>query len=188
MLRHRAPLAQLSRADELSAIDAPGLRVVAVENRGFVLVQGDPEDPLLHRAMREQIGVAVPGPQCASIGGEYALLWMAPGQWLLEAPATRAATAQSALIARLGAAFASISDISDAFACFDVSGEVATDVLMTGCSLDLRPDAFFDGRVARSVFAGVPVIIWKTDNSRRFRCLVDRGFAEHIWSWLANAR
>ena len=187
MLEHRAPLAQLSRADELSAIDAPGLRVVAVENRGFVLVQGDPEDPLLQRAMREQIGVVVPGPRCASIGGEYALLWMAPGQWLLEAPAARAATAQAALVARLGSAFA-VSDISDAFACFDVSGDVAADVLMTGCSLDLRPDAFFDGRVARSVFAGVPVIIWKTDNSRRFRCLVDRGFAEHTWSWLANAR
>ena len=178
MLEHRTPLAQLSRANELSAIDATGMRVAAVGNRGFVLVQGDPEDPLLHRAMREQIGVAVPGPQCASIGGEYVLLWMAPGQWLLESPAARAASVQVALVARLGAAFAVVSDVSDAFACFDVSGDVALDVLMTGCSLDLRPDAFSDGRVARSAFAGVPVII----------CLVDRGFAEHVWSWLANTR
>lgn len=186
MLEHRAPLAQLARPHGSSTIDAPGLRVVAVENRGFVLIQADPEDSFLHKAMREQLGVAVPGPQAASIGGDYALLWMAPRQWLLELPAARALTAPAALVARLGPALAAVTDISDALACFDVSGDAAVDVLMTGCTLDLHSRAFAANRVARTAFAGVALTIWRPGNPSQFRCLVDRSFADHFWNWLAE--
>jgi sarcosine oxidase subunit gamma len=187
MLEHRTPLVQVSRAQELSTIDAPGLRVVAVESRGFLLLRGSPEDSLLQKALREQVGLAPPGQQLASIGNEYALLWMAPGQWLLELPAARASTVQAALVARLGAALAAVIDVSDALACFEVSGEAVADVLMTGCTLDLQPHAFTVGRVARTAVAAVPVILWKPADPRQFRCLVDRSFAEHFWSWLAHA-
>ena len=187
MLEQRTPLAQVSPTQERSAIDAPGLRIVAVDSWGYLLLQGNPEDPLLQKALREQIGVAAPGPQLASMGGEYALLWTAPGQWLLESPAARASTVQTALIARLGTAFAAVTDLSDALACFEVSGEAAADVLMTGCSVDLQPGAFTVGRVARTAVAAVPVILWKPGDPHQFRCLVDRGFAEHFWSWLAHA-
>jgi sarcosine oxidase subunit gamma len=188
MLEYRTPLTQVSRASDLSTIDAPGLRVVAVEARGFVLLQGNPEDSLLQKALREQIGVEPPGPQLASIGTEYALLWMAPGQWLLESPAARASTVYAALVARGGVALAAVTDLSDAFACFEVCGDAAADVLMTGCTLDLRPDSFKVGRVARTAVADVPVVLWKPgDDPRQFRCLVDRSFAEHFWSWLAQA-
>jgi sarcosine oxidase subunit gamma len=186
MLEHRAPLAQLSRPHGPSTIDAPGLRVVAVENQGFVLIQGDPGDSFLHKAMREQIGVAVPEPQVASISGEYALLWMAPKQWLLELPAARALTVQAALVNRLGPALAAAIDISDALACFDVSGDAAVDVLMTGCPLELHSHAFAANRVARTAFAGVPLIVWRPGNPGHFRCLVDRSFADHFWTWLAE--
>jgi heterotetrameric sarcosine oxidase gamma subunit len=186
MLEHLAPLAQLSRAEGPSTIEAPGLRVVAVDNRGFVLLQGDPEDPLLHRAMREQIGVELPGPQVASVGGDCALLWMAPRQWLLDLPVARAPTVQAALVTRLGPAAAAVTDISDALACFDVSGDSAADALMTGCTLDLHSHAFAAGRVARTGFAGVPLIICRPDNPNQFRCLVDRSFAAHVWSWFAQ--
>jgi sarcosine oxidase subunit gamma len=187
MLEHRTPLVQVSRAQELSTIDAPGLRVVAVESQGYLLLQGDPEDSLLQKAMREQIGVAVPGPQVGSISGEYALLWMAPSQWLLELPAARALIVQAALVTRLGSALAAVTDISDALACFDVSGGAAVDVLMTGCSLDLHSHAFAESRVARTAFAGVPVIIWRPGNPIQFRCLVDRSLADHFWTWLATS-
>jgi sarcosine oxidase, subunit gamma len=188
MLEHRTPLAQVSRAQELSTIEAPGLRVVAVQTRGFLLVQGNPEDSLLQKALREQIGVGVPGPQLASTGSEYALLWMAPGQWLLESPAARASTVQAALVARGGVALAAVTDLSDALACFEVSGEAAADALMTDCTLDLQPHAFAVGRVARTAVAAVTAILWKPgDDPRQFRCLVDRSFAEHFWSWFAHA-
>jgi heterotetrameric sarcosine oxidase gamma subunit len=187
MLEHRTPLVQVSRAQELSTIDVPGLRVAAVESRGYLLLQGNPEDPLLQKALREQIGVEAPGPQLASMGSEYSLLWTAPGQWLLESPVGRVSTVQAALAARLGAALAAVTDLSDAFGCLEVSGEAAADVLMTGCSLDLQPRAFTAGRVARTAVAAVPVILWRPGDPHRFRCLVDRSLAEHFWSWLVQA-
>jgi heterotetrameric sarcosine oxidase gamma subunit len=183
MLEHRAPLDQLSWAHDVRTIDARGLRVAAVADRGLLLLQGDPGDCRFQDAIRERIGVALPGPLTAAIHGEYALLWMAPAQFLLELPAAQAPIVQSALSARFGAALAAVADVSDAFACFDVSGADAPDILMTGCGLDLRPDVFAAGRVARTAFADLPAVIWKPGNPDSFRCLVDRGFAEHFWSW-----
>jgi sarcosine oxidase subunit gamma len=186
MLEHRAPLDQLSGERAGAAIQGPGLSVAAVADRGLLLIQGDLQDARLADAIREQTQIAVPAPQAAVVRSQYTLLWMAPGQCLLELPAAQASTAQAALIGRIGAALAAVTDVSDAFAGFDVSGDRAPEALMTGCTLDLRPHAFAPGRAARTALADVSVVIWKPD-SNRFRCLVERGFAGHFAEWLAQA-
>ena len=189
MLEHRAPLDQLSRArntETLHDADA-GLRVTPVTDRGLLLLQGAPEDAVLRDAIGRQIGARVPGPQTTDIRGEYALLWMTPKEWLLELPAAETSAVQGALVARLAPSLAAITDISDALACFDIGGDPAMDVLMTGCSLDLRPHAFAAGRVARTAITDVHAIIWKPGIAHPFRCWVDRSFAEHFWNWLADS-
>jgi sarcosine oxidase subunit gamma len=191
MLEHRAALDQLARDGDAGAIDAPGLRVAAVTDRGLLLVQGDPDHRVLHEAVAEGIGLALPGPLAASLGNGYALLWMTPKEWLLELPAAQAHGVQAALAARLGpalaAATAAVTDVSDAFAAFDVSGDRAADVLMTACSLDLTPGAFAAGRAARTLVADVPAVIFRPAPAPGLRCLVDRSFAAHLRRWLAQA-
>jgi sarcosine oxidase, subunit gamma len=183
MLEHRAALDQVARAHEAGTIHAPGLLVAPITDRGLLLLQGDPGDRLIQSVVRERIGVALPGPGAAGIQGAYALLWVTPREFLLQLPEAETPIVETALVARLGAALAAVADVSDAFACFDVSGNDAVDVLMTGCRLDLRPHAFAAGRVARTAFADLPVIIWKPGNADSFQCLVDRAFAETFWSW-----
>jgi len=185
MLERRAPLAQVAGAGD-ATIDAPGLRVAAVADRGLLLLQGDPDDPLLAGAIREQVRIGLPGPLEVGAGGDCALLWMTPKELLLELPAARAPAMETALALRLGAALAAVTDVSDAFASFDVGGDAAVDVLMTGCTLDLRPHAFAPNRVARTAFAGVSAIIWKPADPNRFRCLVDRSFAWYFWNRLGQ--
>ena len=187
MLDHRAPLDQLSRERNTEALDDAWLRVRPVTDRGLLLLQGSPQDAVLHDAVSRQIGARVPGPQTTNSRGEYALLWMTPKEWLLELPAAATSAVQGSLVTRLAPSLAVVTDITDALACFDVGGDRATDVLMTGCSLDLRPHAFAAGRVARTAVADVPAIIWKAGPSDIFRCWVDRSFAEHFWSWLADS-
>ena len=187
MLDHRAPLDQLSGARSAEALDDAGLRVRPVTDRGLLLLQGSPEDAVLDDAVSRQIGARVPGPQTTSIRGEYALLWMTPKEWLLELPAAATSAVQGALVTRLALSLAAVTDITDALACFDIDGDRAMDVLMSGCSLDLRPHAFAAGRVARTAVADVPAIILKAGTSDPFRCWVDRSFAEHFWSWLAHS-
>jgi len=189
MLEHRAPLDQLSRARNTETLhDADGgLRVTPVTDRGLLLLQGSPEDAVLRDAIGRQIGARVPGPQTTDIRGEYALLWMTPKEWLLELPAAETSAVQGALVARLAPSLAAITDISDALACFEIGGDPAMDVLMAGCSLDLRPHAFAAGRVARTAIADVHAIIWKPGIAHLFRCWVDRSCAQHFWNWLADS-
>lgn len=188
MLEHRPPLAIRSRERlERGGAKRSDLRVAAMEGRGHLLVQGDPEDTLLQEAVRGDLKMALPGPQATRVRGDYALLWMTPKEWLLELPQGQAQTVQATLMVRFGEALAAVSDLSDALACFEVSGDSAPDALMTGCSLDLRAEAFTAGRVARTALADVPAIIWKPSHLPRLRCLIDRSFAEHFWTWLAEA-
>jgi sarcosine oxidase subunit gamma len=187
MLERRTPLDQVAGARDARIIDAPGLRVVPAADRGLVLLQADPGEPLLVRTAREQVGIGVPAAQAAAVDGEFALLWLAPKEFLLELPAARTPAMLAALVSRLAPLLAAVTDVSDAFAGFDVSGGAAPDVLMTGCTLNLQPDAFAPGRVARTALAGVPAILWKSADPSRFRCLVDRSYAAHLWNWLAQA-
>jgi sarcosine oxidase subunit gamma len=183
MLEHRSALDQFAGG----AIAAPGLSVLAIADRGLLLLQSGAAGPALREALEAQAGLTLPGPLAASFTSDRALLWVAPGQWLLQLPAFSTPVVQAALAARLGAALAAVTDLSDAFACFDVGGERAADVLMTGCRLDLHPAAFGAGRVARTALADVPAVIWRRETESALRCLVDRSYAAHLWNWLAQA-
>jgi heterotetrameric sarcosine oxidase gamma subunit len=187
MLDHRAPLEQCSRVHDQDAIDRPDLRVVPVRGRGLLLLQGEPGEGPLQDALLGQVDLQLPAPQTARTQGAYALLWMAPKEWLLELPADDTFTLQAALASQLVPALAAVTNISDSLASFDVSGERAAEVLMTSCGIDLRPQAFAASRVVRTVMADMPAIIWKAANLHPFRCLVDRSFAAHFWNWLARS-
>lgn len=116
--------------------------------------------------------------------GEYALLWLTPAEWLLECPASQTDSLQGAIARRLATSLAVVTDMSDAFECFELSGTRAAEVLMSGCSLDLQADIFPAGRVARTALADIPAVIRGTGGPLSFRCLVDRSYARHIRDWL----
>lgn len=186
MLEHQEPFAALGN-ERLGCYlaDQPGLRVT-ISDAGFLLLQSRRETAL-QDALAEETGLRLPAPQEVSTRGNYALLWLTPAEWLLELPAGESQSLRSALARRLNSSLSVVSDISDAFACCQVSGGRAAEVLMSGCSLDLRSWTFHAGRVARTVLADVPAILWKTGEPNRFRCLFDRGFAAHIRHWLSEA-
>lgn len=186
MLEHRSALDQIAAAGAGPVIAAPGLSAAAVVDQGLLLLQGDPGDPALHEALGALRAPALPPPQMASRAGDQALLWIAPKQWLLQLPAQQAGQVRAALGASLGAALAAVTDVGDAYFCFDIGGERAPDVLMTGCRLDLHPAAFAAHRVARTALADVPAVLWKREAPLPLRCLVDRSCAAHLWNWLAQ--
>jgi sarcosine oxidase, subunit gamma len=175
-----------------------------VVDRGFLLLQGDPLNALFRDAILQQFGVQLPTSLVASHQDDHALLWMTPKEWLVELPAADALVVQASLAAWLGQTLAAVTDVSDSFAVFDLDGEHAAGILMTGCSVDLRPHAFAGGKVIRTIVADMQAIIWKPEISRLFRpekspvfkpaqsqpfrCLVDRSFADHFCNWVAESR
>jgi heterotetrameric sarcosine oxidase gamma subunit len=180
MLEHQKPFDFLVG----SHADQPGLRV-SVSSVGLLLMQSA-SDAALQEALMSEIELQLPPPQRAIIRGEYSLLWLTPSEWLLELPTGAIESLQSPLTRRLAMSLAVVTDVSDAFACYQINGVRATEFLASGCGLDFRTQSFSTGRVARTLLADVPAIIWKTGEPQRFRCLVDRSFAAHLQDWLTD--
>ena len=159
--------------------------MAAVRDRGLLLLQVSRRGASLDAFLREQLGIGAPESLRTSVGDNCALLWLAPGECLLELPKSETVTRAAALTGRFASILAAVTDVSDALASFDVNGDRAAEVLMSGCSLDLYPDAFEPGRVARTVFAGISTIVWKRA-VHQFRCLADRSYAGHLWNWFCE--
>lgn len=186
MLEHR-PSVRLQVA--ASGVDLQGRRdlQLVLQDQGLLLIQGDPRDALLGKVIQEELGLRLPEPLEATAQGPRALLWTTPREWLLIASRSESSSIRGSLAAQLASTLAAVTDISDALACFEVEGTDASDTLMTGCTLDLRLEAFFPGRVMRTVMTGVPVILWRPAESSGFRCFVDRSWAEHFSRWILES-
>lgn len=150
---------------------------------GLLLLQSASQSAL-QDALTSEFALRLPAAGETCSRGDYALLWLTPAEWLLECPVKDTDALHSTLTRRLAGSLAAVTDMSDAFACFDLSGARASEVLASGCSLDLRADMFPTGRVARTPLAGTAAIIRKTGKPHDFRCLIDRSFAHHIRDWL----
>jgi sarcosine oxidase subunit gamma len=181
MLEHQQPLDSLPEARGSDFADEPRL-----SGAGFLLLQSVAESSLRH-ALVSEIGLDLPAPQGTCVRGDYTVLWLTPAEWLLEHPVNETESLQSALTRRLATSLAVVTDMSDAFACFELSGAHAAEALMSGCSLDLRTHAFPAGRVARTALADIPAVVWNPGGEpHRFRCLVDRSFAGHLRDWIMD--
>jgi heterotetrameric sarcosine oxidase gamma subunit len=188
MLEHRTPLDSVreDQGHSGTAIERLDLHVISIRDKGLLLLQSA-SVAAFQEALSDVLGLTLPSPQEAAVLNGCALLWLTPAEWLLELPADKTDTVEIALSHRLGSSLAVVTELSDALVELEVSGSGAPETLMTGCSLDMRPFSFRAGRVVRTALAGVPAIVWNPGNPDRFRCLIDRGFAEHFLAWLQGA-
>lgn len=184
MLEYRRPLDSPAQNGTGCLVDDRGLQVVAID-LGLLLLQSTSESTL-HDALMAEIGLQLPMPQEACVSGEYALLWLTPAEWLLEHPASETESLQIALSGRFATSLATVTNMNGAYACYEISGTRAAEVLMSGCSVNLHTHAFPANRVARTALADVPAIIWNIGRPQRLRCLVDRSFAAHLRDWLVT--
>ena len=76
--------------------------------------------------------------------------------------------------------------VTHALARIEIEGRDARLLLAKGCSLDLHPSRFSPGRCARTRLAGMPVILWCTQEST-FQCIVASSYREYLLAWLADA-
>lgn len=189
----RSPLAHL--ADSLAASSRPG----TAEEPGLTLR----EVPFL-----TMVGLrAAPGGEAAAafasmLGGELptgvgqvtgaasdpaqgiAVLWLGPDEYLVVADPDLplAGRLQEALGAAPGAAV----DLSANRTTLELTGANARDVLDTGCRIDLHPREFPAGTAVATLFAEIPVIVWRC-GEETYRIMPRASFAEHVARRLLDA-
>lgn len=185
MLKHLAPFDSVQQplGQRVAAIERVDLHVTPVRDQGLLLLQ-TASPPALREVLDQTVGLTLPAARRAAMHDSYVVLWLTPAEWLLQLPASETDPIGATLVRRLASSLSVVTDLSDAFVSVDVGGVGGTEILMTGCSLDLRPEAFPAGHVARTALADVPAILWNPGDADCIRCLVDRGFASHFLAWL----
>lgn len=123
----------------------------------------------------------IPGKSSRAADG--VVLWLGPDQWLAVTTPARAASLTQALTG----ADASVVDVSDLRAAFELAGPHAADVLRKGCAIDLHPRAFAAGDCALTSLARVRVALRAADDRPAYAIFVERSYAPYLWDWLADA-
>ena len=149
-------------------------------------VQGDASRADFTDQVVRQFSIALPiAPNTTARSHALTAFWLGPRSWLLVAelagsPCVDFIARRNALNAAGGALF----DLSASRVAYRLAGVRATDVLATGCPLDLHPRAFRAGDCAQSVFGRVNALLCKTDDAPTFFIMIARSFARDVWQTL----
>ena len=140
-------------------------------------------DAALVAAAEAAFALALPlAPNASSAANGRTALWLGPDQWLIVAPVGAAPVGAPEL-----AGDASIVDVSDLRAVFELAGPHARDVLAKGCAVDLHPRVFQPGDCALSALARIRVALHQPAADNAYRIYVERSYAPYLWDWLIDA-
>lgn len=169
----------------LTPITALGGRAPRIDRIGAVTITERPEVALASLALRRGteaeslgLGIALPGPgHHASGEGGLGALWIGPGSWLVEAP-LESGRDLSVELAQKTAGRASVTDQTDAWACFDIEAADAGALFERICMLDTR--RMEAGAGSRSVIEHVSCFIICREANRRFTVIGPRSSAASL--------
>jgi sarcosine oxidase, subunit gamma len=133
------------------------------------------------------IGLAIDQTPCrASQAAACAALWLGPDEYLLLVPEAEARARARALSEALDAVPHSLVDVSHRQTGLEIAGPHATDILNSGCPLDLDHATFPVGMCTRTVLAKAEIVLWRTA-SDVFRIEVWRSFTDYVVGFLNEA-
>lgn len=185
----RSPLSQA--AHRLAAVGRRSggtLRLAELPFLAQVNVRVDPKSPAAE-AVGLALGVPLPlEPNTVGRGGELAVLWLGPDEWLVVGPPGGAERLAARLGEALGEEPGSAVDVSAQRTTLLVAGPRAAELLAHGCALDLHPRSFHAGRCAQTTLARAQVVLVPRHRHKPgFWVLVRSSFAGYLADWLLDA-
>ena len=149
----------------------------------FILQGG----PAARAAAGEAFGVPLPESACrANARDGRAALWLGPDEHLLLGPAGERDMLAAGLESALADSAHSLVDVSQRQVAWLLSGARVSELLSTGCPLDLDPAEFPPGMCTRTLLGKAEIVIWRT-GAEAFHLEVWRSFADYVLAWLREA-
>jgi sarcosine oxidase subunit gamma len=183
-LQHVSPL-RAHRGDGASAIRRPGLEIAEAAVTAQVIVSGDLAAAAVVDAVGRAAGLALSDEPNRKTGADPYAIWLAPDKRLLVAESADRNSFLQDLGAALSGRFAAAADVTDGLAVLDLRGDRLPELLAMACALDLDPRRFGPEASARTLFANVPVILYRQRGG--FRLHVDSSTIGYLWTWLGHA-
>jgi len=139
------------------------------------------------------LGMILPKDSCSTSNKEkITSLWLGPNEWLLvsnnEIPKdTNTYELEQVLFDNISKAnLGAITNVTDHFTIFKLSGSNIFEVLSKGCPLDFSSEDFGDNKVVQTILNHVDVTIHRK-NEIDVDLYVRRSFAGYLWDWLKDS-
>jgi len=180
-------LRDFERADRIGK--ATGLAGVAVVLRGDLriacVIARRGALPELSARAEKMFGLALQSGPYRVARERHTILGIGPGRWMFMREG--GAPEFAAELGRDLMGVASVSDHSDGYAVFEVSGVCARKALAKGVAIDIHPNSFGTGDVAVTAVAHIGAILWQTNNLPCYGTAVFRSYAGSFWHWLSES-
>ena len=139
------------------------------------------------------LGMILPNEACSTSSKEkITSLWLGPNEWLLvsnnEIPKeTNTCELEQVLFENISKTnLGAITNVTDHFTIFKLSGTNIFEVLSKGCPFDFCSDNFGDNKVVQTILNHVDVTIHrKSEND--VDLYVRRSFAGYLWNWIKDS-
>ena len=139
------------------------------------------------------LGMVLPKESCRTSNKEnITSLWLGPNEWLLvsnndEPKETNTYELEQVLFDNISKAnLGAITNVTDHFTIFKLSGSNIFEVLSKGCPFDFSSKDFGDNKVVQTILNHVDVTIHRK-NEKDVDLYVRRSFAAYLWDWLKDS-
>jgi sarcosine oxidase, subunit gamma len=173
-LQHISPLRARS-GEPAPAIRRAGLEIAEAVVAAQFQLSGDLAAADIVYAVGRATGCSLSDQPNRKSGVDPYAVWLAPDKRLLVCESGDRHALYRDLAVALSGRFAAASDVTDGLAMLDLRGERLPDLLAWACALDLDPRRFAADQSARTLFADLPVLLYR------------HGGGVHLWTWLDQA-
>jgi len=139
------------------------------------------------------LGMILPNEACSTSSKEkITSFWLGPNEWLLvsnnEIPKeTNTYELEQVLFDNISKTnLGAITNVTDHFTIFKLSGSNIFEVLSKGCPFDFGSNDFGDNKVVQTILNHVDVTIHQR-NKNDIDLYVRRSFAGYLWDWLKDS-
>ncbi len=168
---------RVERFDGLCIVETAGLALASLAGR-----RGRTDE--LDRACWSLFGVAMPAPGRVASGPLYSVIWTGPEQWFVEAPLATHEDIARILKDKIRDA-GSVTEQTDGWARFELTGPRACDVLERLCALNVR--RMQTGDASRTLIDHLGCLVICRSQSQQFSVLGLRSAARSLHHALVTA-
>ena len=188
-MRQQSPLVERITDERRSeSVTEPGVTLRERPFLGYINLRGDHGDEAFGKAVRGVIDLDLPAQPNTFVENErFAAIWLGPNEWYVVArPGEESATVE-ALEQALTGQHCAINDLSSGLTTINLSGARVRDLLYKGCTLDLHPRSFGEGRCAQTLVAKAGAVLVYRGEQPSIDLIVRRSFADYLFLWIEDA-
>jgi len=156
-------------------------------------LRGNLENKEFASKVEKILGMILPNEACSTSNKEkITSLWLGPNEWLLvsnnEIPKeTNTYELEQVLFDNISKTnLGAITNVTDHFTIFKLSGSNIFEVLSKGCPFDFSSDDFGNNKVVQTILNHVDVTIHRK-NENDVDLYVRRSFAGYLWDWFKDS-